>query len=94
MTIDKRHVEWLDRRNIDVTIAEKFGVTTTRDASGFWLTVPFTEAGKPVNNKYRRALVKRFPYAVFFSFEGECVTIHSVFHTSQNPKKWMKRLSE
>jgi twinkle protein len=59
MTIDKRHVEWLDRRNIDVTIAEKFGVTTTRDASGFWLTVPFTEAGKPVNHKYRMTSEKR-----------------------------------
>jgi twinkle protein len=59
MTIDKRHVEWLDRRSIDVTIAEKFGVTTTRDASGFWLTVPFMEGGKPINHKYRMTSEKR-----------------------------------
>src|SRR5476649_347668 len=52
------------------------------------------KAFKPVKNKYRRALLKRFRYAVFFSHEEDCVTIYSVFHTAQNPKKWMKRLPE
>jgi plasmid stabilization system protein ParE len=52
------------------------------------------KAFTPVKEKYRRALVKRFPYAIYFRFEDDCVTIHSVFHTSQNPRKWMKRLSE
>ena len=59
MTIHERHMEWLDRRGIDVKIAEQFGVETTRDQSGFWLTVPFTEGGKVINHKYRMTNEKR-----------------------------------
>ena len=48
-----------------------------------------------VHETYRRALVRRFPFAVFFETEdvkGRCV-IYSVFHCSQDPKKWRGRLS-
>ena len=41
---------------------------------------------------YRRALVRRFPYAVFYEFTGGKITIYSIFHTSQNPQKWRLRL--
>jgi len=43
---------------------------------------------------YRRALVRRFPFAVFFEVEpgrNRCV-IYSVFHCSQDPDKWHVRL--
>lgn len=29
-----------------------------------------------------------FPYLVFYSVENKIVSIHSVFHTSQNPDKY------
>ncbi len=45
-----------------------------------------------IYNEYRRALVRRFPYAIFYEYEGGKVIIYSVFHTSQNPKKWRNRL--
>jgi plasmid stabilization system protein ParE len=43
---------------------------------------------------FRRALVRRFPYAVFYEYAGETetVTIYGVFHTSRNPAKWRERL--
>lgn len=41
---------------------------------------------------YRRALVRRFPYAVFYSFEADAVTVHAVFHTARDPAKWRHRL--
>jgi plasmid stabilization system protein ParE len=45
-----------------------------------------------VHESYRRALVRRFPYAIFYDHTGETVTIYSVFHTSRNPDKWRQRL--
>jgi len=45
-----------------------------------------------VHEEYRRALVRRFPYAVFYEFSGGQVIIYSIFHTSQNPQKWRPRL--
>ena len=41
---------------------------------------------------YRRAVVRRFPYVVFYEVEGERVNVYSIFHTSQKPRKWMDRL--
>ena len=41
---------------------------------------------------YRRALVRRFPYAIFYEYENGVVTVYSVFHCSQDPMKWRNRL--
>jgi plasmid stabilization system protein ParE len=45
-----------------------------------------------VHETYRRALVRRFPYAIFYEHAGETVTIYSVFHTSRDPDKWRQPL--
>ena len=36
---------------------------------------------------YRRALMRRFPYAVFYECTAGVVTVYCVFHTSRNPKQ-------
>jgi plasmid stabilization system protein ParE len=45
-----------------------------------------------VHEEYRRALVRRFPYAIFFESTGTAVTVYAVFHTSRDPEKWRQRL--
>ena len=45
-----------------------------------------------VHEEYRRALVRRFPYAIFYDYFDGKVFLYSIFHTSKNPKKWRKRL--
>lgn len=45
------------------------------------------------SGNYRRALVKRFPYAVFYQYDGHEVVICAVFHTSRDPRAWQRRLS-
>lgn len=45
-----------------------------------------------VHESYRRALIRRFPYAVFFEHENDTVTVYCVFHSSQDPEKWVRRL--
>jgi plasmid stabilization system protein ParE len=47
-----------------------------------------------VHETYRRALIRRFPYAVFYEYTEGRVTIYAVFHTARNPEKWRRRLSE
>jgi hypothetical protein len=47
-----------------------------------------------VHESYRRSLVRRFPFAIFFELEPDrnrCV-VYSVFHCSQDPEKWRSRL--
>lgn len=45
-----------------------------------------------VYKNYRRALVRRFPYMVFYTHDAEIVTIYAIFHTARNPAMWRKRL--
>ena len=41
---------------------------------------------------FRRALVRRFPYEIFYEASETLLVIYSVFHCSQNPNKWRERL--
>lgn len=50
------------------------------------------EIGRVVYESYRRAVVRRFPYVVFYEYLNDTIIIYSVFHSSQNPQKWGSRL--
>ena len=41
---------------------------------------------------YRRAVVRRFPYVIFYAVEPERIVIYAVFHCAQDPGKWRARL--
>lgn len=45
-----------------------------------------------VHESYRRALIRRFPYAIFYEYADDTVTVYAIFHCSQDPKKWRARL--
>jgi plasmid stabilization system protein ParE len=45
-----------------------------------------------IYGSYRRILTRRFPYAVYYEFEGERVTNYGVLHTARDPAKWRERL--
>ena len=42
-----------------------------------------------IHENYRRALIRRFPYAVFYEHAKSTVTVYAVFHTS---REWRQRL--
>ena len=46
-----------------------------------------------VHADYRRGLVRRFPYSVFYEYAGDTVIVYCVFHNSRDPKKWRQRLA-
>lgn len=52
----------------------------------------FPELRAPVHENYRRAMVRRFPYCIFYEFETSTVTVFSVIHTARDPAKWRARL--
>jgi toxin ParE1/3/4 len=39
----------------------------------------------------RRALLRRFPYSLFFVVEGDDLTVIACFHASRDPSHWQKR---
>jgi mRNA-degrading endonuclease RelE of RelBE toxin-antitoxin system len=49
---------------------------------------------KRVYKHFRQAALKKFPYVVIYEYEEDTVYIFSVFHTSQNPGKKIKRLKK
>jgi plasmid stabilization system protein ParE len=44
-----------------------------------------------IHKNVRRALLRRFPYAVFFFVEGSRIVILAVFHAKRDPKQWQER---
>lgn len=47
-----------------------------------------------VREPFRRVLVRRFPYAVYYEFAAQRVIVHVVIHTARDPQRWQVRLSE
>ncbi|NQT40034.1 MAG: type II toxin-antitoxin system RelE/ParE family toxin [Planctomycetes bacterium] len=45
-----------------------------------------------VHETYRRAMVRRFPYAIFYEYAERTMTVYCVFHTARDPGKWRQRL--
>lgn len=45
-----------------------------------------------IHKQARRALVRRFPYAIFYVLRDEMISVLGVFHGSRNPQRWGERL--
>ena len=52
----------------------------------------FPDLCEQVCKAYRRAIVRRFPFVVFYEPSTDGIIICAVFHTAQDPKKWRRRL--
>ncbi len=50
------------------------------------------KAFQVITRDARRAIVKQFPYVIFYRVEDRAIYVYAVFHTSQNPQQWMDRL--
>ena len=60
--------------------------------AGFSAILRNPERFPQVHRVVRRALTRRFPYAVFFVEDAERVVVLSVFHGKRNPKQWQERV--
>lgn len=46
----------------------------------------------PLHESFRRALVRRFPYAIIFETSDEQITVYAVMHCSRDETRWRRRL--
>jgi len=44
-----------------------------------------------IHRDVHRALLKRFPYAVFFVVRDQALTVIACIHTRRHPKHWQRR---
>ena len=45
-----------------------------------------------VHGEIRRAVVRRFPYAIYYVVDAGRVEILAIIHSSRNPRSWQSRL--
>jgi len=45
-----------------------------------------------IGGRFRRCLLKRFPYGIIYSAESEFIYIAAVMHLKRKPGYWTKRL--
>lgn len=45
-----------------------------------------------VLGNYRRTMLRKFPYAVFYELVNDEVIIHAVLHTARDSSAWQSRL--
>ncbi len=39
----------------------------------------------------RRAIIKRFPYAIYYRLVSSRIIVTAIFHSRRNPKSWQRR---
>lgn len=44
-----------------------------------------------VHKDVRRALLRRFPYGLFYFLEDDKIIVLACFHASRDPKQWQRR---
>jgi len=44
-----------------------------------------------IHKNVRRALLRRFPYEIFFVIDPQYIVVLAVFHAKRNPKRWEDR---
>lgn len=49
------------------------------------------ERYRRVHGDVRRALIRRFPYGVFYLVEAERIVVIAVFHARRDPRVWQDR---
>jgi plasmid stabilization system protein ParE len=57
----------------------------------FGLIVTMPAAGRVVHRTLRRALVRRFPFAVYYVLSGDLIEVRGVLHGSRHPRTWRRR---
>lgn len=49
------------------------------------------EAYQLIDRRIRRALLRRFPYGVFFEVLADDIVVYAVFHAARDPHAWKRR---
>ena len=47
-----------------------------------------------VHREIRRCLLRRFPYALYYRVDGNCVVVFGLFHCARDPRKLREELGD
>jgi len=81
--------KWYSR--IDRRVARNFIDSVDKTLSGI-KTIPY--AFPIVDGTYRRAITRKFPFAIYFTVEEDEVVVFGIFHCSRHPEKWKNRFAD
>jgi plasmid stabilization system protein ParE len=74
--------------------AKQSGVLSARFGSELDATFTFIEEQPllygSMHGAIRRALTRRFPYAIYFIAEGDRISVLRVLHHARDPREWQK----
>ena len=45
-----------------------------------------------VHHQIRRALIRKFPYGIFYFIEGDTIVVIACFHAKRDAKRWQERV--
>ncbi len=51
----------------------------------------YPESSPVVHAQVRRALLRRFPYGVFYTVKESAIVVLAVFHCAREPRRWRER---
>jgi hypothetical protein len=51
-------------------------------------------AYQKVHREFRRCLLRRFPYAIYFRVADDCVIVFGLFHCARDPRKLRRELGD
>ena len=62
--------------------------------SAVQLMQQFPSSGSPFGNRFRRVLLKRFPYSVLYAMAGDVLRVVAIMHQYRGPKFIASRLEK
>ena len=73
------------RQGLGGEFLDEFLSVTSRISEG---PLAYPEVGRAA----RRAMLRRFPFGVFYRIANGTVVVVAVMHSSRNPRRWMERV--
>ena len=52
------------------------------------------EANRKLYREYRRGLMRRFPYSIFYAIHEARIVVFGIFHAGRHPRAWKKRAKD
>jgi plasmid stabilization system protein ParE len=49
------------------------------------------QANRKLYREYRRGLMRRFPFSIFYAIQDARIVVFGIFHAARDPRAWKRR---
>jgi toxin ParE1/3/4 len=81
-------IAWYEERKTGLGI--ELAATIDRELEAI-LDLPLANAPWLENRPYRRRVIRRFPYVIFYRYENDAVIVIAIAHTRRKAGYWLER---